>query len=196
MGQHRLRVTTILVAISLAIGIARAQNPTTPGQGWNEEPVTPDAAQAFLESILNGEKRADIKGTIANTSEKDVNLGTHCSSSSTSTVNGNVSDSGTVTGDIQSNGSTSCRDLHDYFYWMTFAYIAQPSSGFIITARCDVRWRWNHCALPVIGATDGMVIEREKKGHYAIYIALRNGSLDRKGTVSKYEIVDLKHFTK
>ena len=59
-----------------------------------------------------------------------------------------------------------------------------------------MRWIWNRCVMPVVGATDGMVLERDKHGKYTIYIALRNGSLDRKGTVSKYEVTDLKHFTR
>jgi hypothetical protein len=50
--------------------------------------VTPDGAEAFLEGTLHGEKHAVIKGTVANTSEKDVKLGTSCSSNSTGTVEG------------------------------------------------------------------------------------------------------------
>ena len=119
-----------------------------------------------------------------------------CTSNSTGSIEGTVNDNGDVSGQVRTNGSTDCSEQHKYFYWMTVAYIEQANSGFVITARCDVRWVWNHCAMPVVGATDGMVLAREKKRKYTLYIALRNGSLDRKGSVSKYEIVDLKHFTK
>lgn len=142
--------------------------------------MTPDGAEAFLEGTLHGEKHAVIKGTVANTSEKDVKLGTSCSSNSTGTVEGKVNDNGDVSGEVRTNGNTNCSENHNYFYWMTVAHVEQANSGFIITARCDIRWVSNHCAMPVVGATDGMVLAREKKRKYTIYIALKNGSLDRK----------------
>jgi hypothetical protein len=134
------------------------------------------------------------QGWIANTDFKNVSLGTSCSSNSTGTVAGKVNDNGNVTGEVKTTGSTSCEELHNYYYWIDVAYADKTNSAYIITARCDERWVWNHCALPVVGDKDGMVIAREKKGKYSIYIALRKGALDKKGSVSKYEIVDLKHF--
>lgn len=78
--------------------------------------------------------------------------------------------------------------------WIDVAYTETANSSYVITARCAVKSVWDHCALPIEGKTDGMVIEREKKGKYAIYISLHQGALDRKGSVSRYEVVDLKHF--
>ncbi len=157
-------------------------------------PLTPDTAETFLKTTLHGQKHVTIRGVIAETKYKDVNLGTSCSSSSTGKVEGEVNDNGDVTGTVKTSGTTDCSETHNYFYWMDVAYADGADSAYIITARCDVRWRWNHCALPAEGMTDGMVLEREKKGKYALYIYLRKGALDRKGSVSKYEIVDLKHF--
>jgi hypothetical protein len=188
------RVT--LFALIVMIGLAQAQDSPTPAQGWTEQAVTPDDAQAFLEATLRGEKRVAITGLIADTNKRDVDLGTRCSSSSSGTVNGQVDDSGTVTGSVDTTGYTHCRDVHNYFYRISVAYSDKPSSSYVIAAQCDERWIWNHCALPVVGDKDAMVITREKKGHYAIHISLRNGALDRKGTTSIYEMVDLKHFTK
>ncbi|MGP0021296.1 MAG: PDZ domain-containing protein [Candidatus Sulfotelmatobacter sp.] len=161
---------------------------------WTEKPLTPDTAETFFEATLHGQKHIAITGVIADTKYKDVNLGNHCTSSSSGSVHGTVDDSGNVTGRTTTSGSTNCSETHNYFYWMDVAYADAANSSYVITARCDVRWVWNHCAVPIEGNTNGMVIEREKKGKYAIYISLHRGALDRKGSVSRYEVVDLKHF--
>ncbi|MGB9205477.1 MAG: hypothetical protein WCB94_16080 [Terriglobales bacterium] len=187
---------TFFALVVVMIGLAQAQDSLTPAQGWTKQAVTPDDAQAFLEATLHGEKHVAITGLIADTNKRDVDLGTHCSSSSSGTVNGTVDDSGTVTGNVHTSGDTHCRDVHNYFYRISVVYSDKSNSSYIIAAQCDERWVWNHCALPVIGDKDEMVITREKKGHYAVHILLRRGALDRKGTSSIYEIVDLQHFTK
>ena len=188
-----MKRTVFATAILLGTSLVTAQ---TDSAQWKEEPVTPDAAEAFLDATLHGEKRVTITGMIASTNEKVVDRGTHCTSSSDGGVNGRVDDSGNVSGTTNTEGTTDCRNLRNYFYWMDVVYasVDSPDSGYIITARCDVRWVWNHCTLPIVGSSDTMVISREKKGKYFISISLRTGAFDRKGTVSKYEIVDLKHF--
>jgi hypothetical protein len=50
---------------------------------------------------------------------------------------------------------------------------------YLVTAECDVRWTWNHCLLPEIGANDVMVLAREK-------------NLDKKVSVSRYNITDVR----
>jgi hypothetical protein len=176
------------------VTVAAAQN--GPLADWKEQPLSRADALSFLESTVHGGKQATIQATISNTSVKDVNLGTHCSSNSNSTVDGKVDSYGNVSGTVKTQGGTNCRENHDYFYWMSVVYAESPTVGYVITARCDVRWLWNHCASPVDGQTDGMVIAREKKDKYFIYIALAKGVLEKKPAVSKYEIVDLKRFEK
>ena len=196
MGRA-VAILALSCAVAIQTLVAQETPPQAqagPTQNWTERPVTPDVAQALLEDLLQGEKHVTINAVIADTSEKDVNLGTTCRSSSDGTVEGKINDYGDVSGKVSADGRTNCSEEHNYFYWMTVAYVSDTNAGFVITARCDVRWRWNHCALPVVGAKDAMVLAREKKGKYAIYISLRKGSLDKKGSVSKYEVVDLKHF--
>lgn len=187
-------LTTRLMRLSLCLVALLTVTHSQTGPEWIQKPLTPDTAQAFLEATLHGQKHVTITGVIGNTDFKNVSLGTSCSSSSSGTVDGKVNDNGNVSGDVKTTGSTSCREMHDYYYWIDVAYADKENSAYIITARCDVRWVWNHCALPVVGDRDPMVIAREKKGKYSIYIALRKGAMDRKPSVSKYEIVDLKHF--
>jgi hypothetical protein len=79
--------------------------------------------------------------------------------------------------------------------WMDLTYQDSDNNAFVISARCRYLWA-GYCDLPVLGDQDEVVIERGKKGKYSVSIALRSGSLDKKGSVSKYEIVDLRHFTK
>jgi hypothetical protein len=166
------------------------------GQEWKQEAVSRDAAIASLEKTLQGQKTATISAVIASTKERDVDLGTHCTGSSTGTVNGQVDGNGNVTGNVNTSGSSSCRDVHNYFYTVVFTVSETPTSFYQLTAQCDVRWIWNHCALPVEGDKDDMVLTREKKEHYVLYLALSKGAFDKKPTVSKYAIVDMKRFTK
>jgi hypothetical protein len=148
-----------LLALVVLLTICQAQT----GANWNEKTLTPYTAEAFLEATLHGEKKATITGVIANTDFKNVSLGTSCRSSSSGSIDGKVNDNGNVSGEVKTTGSTSCQELHDYYYWIDVAYADNTNSAYIITARCDVRWVWNHCALPEVGDKDGMVIAREKK---------------------------------
>jgi hypothetical protein len=166
------------------------------GQEWKQEAVSRDAAIASLEKTLQGRKTTTISAVVASTKERDVDFGTHCTGSSNGTVNGQVDENGNVTGNVTTRGSSSCRDVHNYFYTVVFTIGETPTSFYQLTAQCDVRWSWNHCTLPVEGDKDQVVLTREKKEHYAIYLALSKGTFDKKPAVSKYAIVDMKRFTK
>ncbi len=100
--------------MAVQLGITNAQADSS--QGWIEKSLTPDTAQAFLEVTLHGEKHVTITGVIADTRYKDVNLGTSCRSDSTGTVEGQVNDSGDVTGSVKTTGTTHCSQTHNYFY--------------------------------------------------------------------------------
>ena len=165
------------------------------GQEWKVEAVPRDAAIAALEETLQGKKTATITGAIASTNERDVDLGMHCTGNSNGTVNGQADENGNVHGQVHSSSSSSCRDLHNYFYTVVFTINETPTSYYQLTGQCDVRWVWNHCALPVVGAKDEIVLAREKKDHYVIYLALSK-TFDKKPAVSRYAIVDVKLFTK
>lgn len=163
-------ITTILLGLLLCVSAA-AQRFTTPPAGWTEQPV--QDGQAILDKLLAGKKMAVFSTAIVGTERIDSSPRRVCS------------DDGTV-----------CRVLVDSTWWMDLAYQDGDSSMFVVSARCAPFWSsmGQSCDLPILGAQDDVVIERRKKGKYSVYIALRQGSLDKKGSVSKYEIVDLRHF--
>jgi hypothetical protein len=79
------------------------------------------------------------------------------------------------------------------FYWMTVAYVEQANSGFI--NYCSARRSLGLESLVLCRLSErlmGWSSPARRRGS----TRFTNGSLDRKGDVSKYEIIDLKHFTK
>jgi hypothetical protein len=163
-------ITTILIVIGLCAS-AVAQRFTSPPTGWTEQPVRD--GQVILDELLGGKKVITVTVNVVGTLETTANPRTLCSD----------------------NGA--CTPLVDYTWWMDLAY-QDGNSMFVISAKCAPLWSsmGSRCDLPVLGATDGVVIERRKKNKYSVYIALRKGSMDKKGSVSRYEIVDVRLFTK
>ena len=161
-----------LIALALCV-MATAQRFTNPPAGWTELPV--QDGQAVLEKFLNGKKMVVVTAAVVGTLETVTSAATVCN------------EEGTV-----------CSKLADHVWWMDLSYQASDNSMIVISGRCAPLWSrmGQNCLMPILGAQDGVVIERRKKGKYSVYIALRQGSLDKKGSVSKYEIVDLRHFTK
>jgi hypothetical protein len=110
-------------------------------------------------------------------------LGAHCSGSSSNDQDGNGS-----------SFNWGCRELHRDVneVWLGLEDASHPGGAYLITARCVVEWRWNHCEVPPPGSFYNVVLQKEKHGNFNIYIGV-HPNIGEKVKVSTWNVLYLEH---
>jgi hypothetical protein len=164
-------------------------------QGVDTEIVAPAEAQRMLKALIPaGKKFVAFDAYVAGTNVKDVNLGLSCSSSSTGNTTGTVDSDGNVSARTQTNGSGTCREMHDYYKTMYLGLrdLKNADAGYMITVQCAEKWRWNHCDMPPEKTIYPVVLEIGKRDTFTVYAATSQ-KLGGKQKVAKFAVLDVSH---
>jgi len=105
-----------------------------------------------------------------------------------------VDDDGNIKARTQIDGSTSCRERHEYYMtlFLGLADSADSQSAYLITAQCAEKWAWNHCDMPPEKTTYPIVLEIGKHGSFNVYAATSQ-KLGGKQKVAKFAVLDVTH---
>jgi hypothetical protein len=188
MAMVTFRSLVLFALCTLGAGLAL-------GQDVDLQPVPATQAQALLKALIPSNKKfVSIDAYVAGKDIKDVNLGTSCSSSSSGSTSGTVDDSGNITAQTRTDGSSSCRELHKYYktLYLGFRDSADPQYSYLVTTQCVEKWRWDHCEMPPEKAVYPITIEREKHGGFTVYVGTQQ-KLGGKVKVAKFAVLDITH---
>src|SRR5258706_1785076 len=155
-------------------------------------------AQQMLKALIpEKSKSVKLDTYVAGTNVQDINLGMHCSSSSSGTTSGTVDDNGNINARTTTNGGTNCRENHIYKHTMYLGFedTADPNASYLMTVQCERKWAWNHCDMPPEHTVYPVMIKAEKHGTFAVY-ATTAKQLGGKEKVAKFLVLDLSHVTK
>jgi hypothetical protein len=172
---------------------AVASNESKSDRGVDVEVVPSAQAQRVLKAFIPANKKfVTVNAYVAGSSVKNVNLGVFCSSASSGSVSGTVDDNGNIKGETSSDGSTTCRERHVYYHYMSLGLpdTADANAAYLVTVQCTVRMIWDHCQMPAQGETYPVVLEAGKHGTFEIYAAT-SAKLGDKSKVAKFAVLDV-----
>jgi hypothetical protein len=190
------RVEKMRILVS-ALVFATVLSKASFGQGVDMQVIPPAEAQKMLKVLIpHGKKFVAFNAYVASTNVKDVNLGLRCSSSSSGSIKGTVDDDGNVNAQTKTDGSGSCREVHNFYKTMFLGLrdSADAQSGYMITVQCAEKWTWNHCDMPPEKSTYPVLLEIGKHDSFYVYAATSQ-KLGGKQKVAKFAVLDVTHVT-
>jgi hypothetical protein len=189
-------IETIPPALTCSAPIAYAQDASP--ETTTEAMLPAEAQQALRSLIPSGKKFVMIDAYVAGTHVKDVNLGVSCSSNASGSINGSVDDNGNIQGTTNSNGSSDCRERHNYYDTLMLG-LPDPydpqNAVYFVTTQCVVRWIWDHCDMPAPHSTYPIVLEANKKGTFDVYAATEQ-RLGGKAKAARFAVLSVERIRK
>ena len=199
MTKIHCAIITILLVPMFVVAQERVENGKSGEKPDFTSEIVPAArAQELLKALVPKKgKSVTLNTYVAGTNVQDINLGMHCSSSSSGNTTGTVDDSGNIDARTRTNGSTDCKEQHIFKHTMYLGFedAADPNSSYLMTVQCERKWVWNHCDMPPEHTTYPVEIKEEKHSTFAVYAATSQ-RLGGKEKVAKFAVIDLSHVTK
>ena len=105
-----------------------------------------------------------------------------------------MDDSGNISAETKTNGSSDCRERHNRYYtlFLGFTDSADSVGAYLLTVQCAEKWVWNHCDMPPEKSTYPIILEVGKHGSFNVYAATSQ-KLGGKQKVAKFAVIDLTH---
>lgn len=115
-----MRKSVVIVCLLVPFTVVAQERADAGRPEVTSELVPAARAQEFLKALIPKKgKSVTLNTYVAGTNVQDINLGMHCSSSSSGNTTGTVDDSGNIDARTRTNGSTDCKEQHIFKHTST-----------------------------------------------------------------------------